>query len=92
MQVIISEPAAIAIRTLSDDDQRRVEAWCNQLANWETDAFVRERAHALEMDETVLVLRTSTDIRLFFTVEKDRIVVLDVARKDALRSFRAPAK
>jgi hypothetical protein len=87
MRVIVSRSPEIALRTMSDDDRRRVTAWWDHLANWESDRFVRDRSHRLSTDESVYVLDTSTDIRIFFTIEADRIIVLDIAQTRALESF-----
>jgi hypothetical protein len=89
MHVEISQPAAIAIQTLGTEDRRNVMAWFDHLANWKNDSFVRERAHRLSKDDRVYVLRTSSDIRIFFSFEEDRIVILDIARTAALQSFVA---
>jgi hypothetical protein len=44
-------------------------------------------AHKLESSEGVYVLRTSTDLRIFFSLHQDQIVVLDIARKGTIMSF-----
>ena len=90
MKVIFSQPAAIAIRTLPDDERAVVSSWCQHLENWEIDSFIQKQTHRLSSDEAVYVLRTSSDIRIFFTLQKEHIVVLDIARRSALQSFAAP--
>jgi mRNA-degrading endonuclease RelE of RelBE toxin-antitoxin system len=87
MNVSVSPAAEIALRTLSDDGRQNVFAWIDHLRNWENDSFVREQSKKLKADDNVYVLKTSDDIRLFFRLEKDRIVVLDLATKATIVSF-----
>ncbi len=87
MKVILTQPVEIALRTLGEEDRRKVQAWLDHIENWETDSFVRKHSHKLESAEGVHVLRTSTDYRIFFTVEQDRIVVLDIATRATIMKF-----
>ena len=73
MNVVLTQPVEIALRTLSGEDRRQVSAWLDHLKNWDNDPFVRERSHKLASPEDVYVLRTSTDFRLFFSLQQDRI-------------------
>jgi hypothetical protein len=84
MNVIQTPPVEIALRTLGPEDRRRVLAWLDHLWNWENDPVVRERSHRLDAAHDVYVLKTSGDFRIFFTLEKDRIVVLDIATRETL--------
>ena len=86
MDLIISHPAEIALNTLGEDDRRKIHAWFDHLRNWETDQFVQSKSRKLDLagDESVYVLRTSTDLRLFFILGSDRIEVIDIARRDSL--------
>ena len=84
MQVDLTEPVTIALRTLGEDERRRVSSWFDHLKNWENDEFVRSNSHRLASDKNVYVLRTSSDLRIFFTFIDGNIVVLDIARKDAI--------
>ncbi len=77
----------IALRTLGDEDRRRVTSWFDRLWNWENDEFVRSRAQRLASDENVYALRTGGDFRIFFSLAENRIVILDIARREALASF-----
>jgi hypothetical protein len=92
MNVILTQPVEIALRTLDEDDRRRVVAWLDCLKNWETDDYVRKRSHQLNPDEDVYVLKTSTDIRIFFRLEPDAIAVLDIARKETILRSGAGAE
>lgn len=86
MKVIVTEPAQIILQNLSDDGRRRVWAWIDYLERWDTDPFVRQHSKKLDAPENTYMLVTSTDIRIFFSLEKDEIRVLDIARKDTIMS------
>ena len=84
MNVVETSPVNIALRTLSDDERRKVWAWFDHLRNWESDAFVREHSKELPGSQGVYVFQTTDDLRIFFRLESDRIVLLDIATKDTL--------
>lgn len=84
MQVVITAPVQIALRTLGEQDQERVRVWIDHLKHWELDSQVRTRSHKLSKSENTYVLHTNTDIRLFFTLENDTITVLDVAKRPGI--------
>jgi mRNA-degrading endonuclease RelE of RelBE toxin-antitoxin system len=86
MNVIQTPPVEIALRTLGEEDRRRVSAWFGHLRNWEKDAFVREHSQKLHSTGDVYVLKTSDDFRIFFRLEQDRIVILDIATKATIVS------
>lgn len=81
MNVVQTPPVQIAIRTLSEEDRRRVWAWFDHLRNWESDSFVREHSEKLPSSSNVYVLKTSTDDRIFFRLEGDQIEILDIASR-----------
>jgi hypothetical protein len=87
MEVVLAYPVEIALRTLDEEDRRRVLAWLGHLENWEGDPFVREHSHKLPSAEDVYVLKTSADLWIFFKLEPARIVVLDVAATATLERF-----
>jgi len=90
MKKVVTTPAVdLALRTLGSDEVRRVNAWFSRLANWDGDPFVRDNSHALAGVPGVRVFRTSTDTRIFFTIEGDTITVLDVAKKQAIMTTAA---
>ena len=90
MKKVVTTPAVdLALRTLGPDEVRRIHAWFDHLANWDGDPFVRENSHALAEVPGVRVFRTSTDTRIFFTIEGDTITVLDVANKQAIMTTAA---
>jgi hypothetical protein len=84
MKIEITAPVEIALRTLGQDDRWQLLAWFDHLKNWEGDEFVRTHSHKLSSPKNTYVLQTSTDIRIFFTIEGDTITVLDVAKRPAI--------
>lgn len=88
-KVIITPAVELALRTLSPDEAQRIHAWLSHLANWDADSFVRDNSHALAEVPGVRVFRTSTDTRIFFTIEGDTITVVDVAKKQAIMTTAA---
>lgn len=90
MDVKLTQPAEIALRTLNQEDRRRVAAWLDHLKNWENDSFVRENTRPLATNgaEKVYILRTSMDLFIFFTIDDREIQVLDMAHHDTLEAFQ----
>lgn len=87
MNVVQTPPVEIALRTLGDEDRRKVLAWFDHLANWKDDPFVRQHSHKLPSGDDVYVLKTNGEFRIFFRLEKERIVILDIATKATILSF-----
>jgi hypothetical protein len=87
MNVIQTQPVEIALRTLDEEDRRKVEAWFERLKNWEKDASVRERSQKLPSADGVYVLKTTGRFVIFFRLEQDRIVLLDIATKRTIQMF-----
>jgi mRNA-degrading endonuclease RelE of RelBE toxin-antitoxin system len=83
-KVVTTPDVDLALRTLGPEEVRQIRAWFDHLADWDGDAFVRENSHALAGVPGVLMLRTGSDMRIFFSVEGDTITVLDVAKKRAI--------
>ncbi len=89
MQVVLSERVKTALATLGRDDRDRVEAWFEYLRGWRDDPFVRSRSVTLNVEgRPVSMFRTSTDIRIFYTVDEqdDTVNVIDIATKDTILS------
>jgi hypothetical protein len=85
MKKLVLDPAVeIAMRTLDPDGVRRVQAWFTYLERWDTDEVVRKNSVPLEELPGVYVMRTTTDIRIFFRIDGDTVTVLDVAKKAAI--------
>jgi mRNA-degrading endonuclease RelE of RelBE toxin-antitoxin system len=89
MQVILSERVKTALNTLSRDDREKVHTWFGYLRNWEEDAFVRSQSVTLTVrGQLVYMFRTSTDVRIFYTVDQqsNTVHVIDIATKDTILS------
>jgi hypothetical protein len=87
MKVVESLPVEIALRTLGDQDRQRVEAWFDHLRSWENDPFIRQQSQKLTSGEDVYVLKATSDLRIFFKLEADRIVLLDLATRGTILMF-----
>ena len=83
-KVVLAPAVEIAMRTLDPDGARRVNAWFSYLERWDTDESVRSNSEQLPEMPGVYVMRTTTDIRIFFRIDGDTVTILDVARKAAL--------
>jgi hypothetical protein len=83
-KVVLAPDVEIAMRTLDPDGARRVQAWFTYLERWDTDEAVRENSTPLKDLPGVYVMRTTTDIRIFFRIDGDTVTVLDVAKKAAI--------
>ncbi len=70
-----------AIRTLDENDQRKLFAWLQHLENWDNDQHVRKMSK-LTTYKDVYVLNTSDDLRIFFKLDpqKKEISVIDIAK------------
>jgi hypothetical protein len=82
MNVILTQPVEIALRTLGEENRKNVLAWLDHLKNWETDEYIR--SHKLDVDDDVYVLKANMDFRVFLKLESSRIVVLDIARRETI--------
>lgn len=86
MKVVTTPSVDIALRTLGPESVRRVQAWFTRLEHWDTDASVRNNCYPLDEMPGVHVLRTTTDLRIFFRIDGDTVSILDVANKAAILS------
>ena len=75
--------AEIAMRMLDQDGARRVQAWFSYLERWDTDEVERRNSPQLPEMPGVYVMRTTTEIRIFFRVDGDTVTILDVTKKAA---------
>ncbi len=83
-KVVLSPEVEIALRTLDPDGVRRMHGWFDYLKHWDTDELVRKNSHPLPGQPDVYLMRTTTDIRVFFRIDGDTVTVLDVAKKAAI--------
>jgi len=89
MKKIVLDPSVeIALRTLDQDGVRRMHAWFSYLERWDTDEVVRKNSEQLSGMPRAYMMRTTTDIRIFFRIDGDTITVLDVAKKAAILKSR----
>ena len=85
MKKVECAPAVeLSMRSLDADGKRRVHAWFDYLKRWDEDEVVRNNSLALPGHTGVYVLKTTTDIRIFFRLEGGTITVLDVAKESAI--------
>jgi mRNA-degrading endonuclease RelE of RelBE toxin-antitoxin system len=83
-KVTITQPVHVALQTLDDDVRHRVCAWFEHLANWDADKSVRSHSHSLDSMPGLFVLKTGTDLRIFFTIKGDTITIVDIAKKQSI--------
>jgi hypothetical protein len=83
-KVILAPDVQIAMRTLDPDGVRRLHAWFSYLERWDTDEAVQKNSVQLKEMPGVYLMRTTTDIRIFFRIDGDTVTVLDVAKKAAI--------
>jgi hypothetical protein len=81
MKVIKTAAVDSAIRTLGEEERRKVFSWFDHLRNWENDEHVRKMSKAMIYQDTY-VLNTSDDIRIFFTLNEaeNEIVIVDISK------------
>jgi hypothetical protein len=88
VKVTISEPLEISLRNTGADERRRVWGWIDALKMWGTDPYITEQSKKLGGGDNTYMLITPSDLRLFFSVEKDEITVLDAARRSTILASR----
>lgn len=81
MKVSKQRSVDAAIRTLSEEERRKVFAWLDHLENWENDEQVRKMSKQT-ICKDVYVLNTSDDIQIFFKIDINgkEITVIDIAK------------
>lgn len=84
MNVTLDEGAELKMRFLREDDRRTVGAWIDYLREWESNPIAKRYSRKLAALDDTYVLSTNTDLRIFYTLKKDAIVVLDFARQSLL--------
>lgn len=87
MKVTLSPLAEIGMRTMTDDNRQMVSSWFDELANWETDASLRQLAKQLPSNPQVFILKMNNDLRLLFKVAAGQIEVLDFPSRDWIMAF-----
>jgi hypothetical protein len=85
VKTVVKAPAVdLSLQSLDPDGVRKVQAWFDYLARWDEDEVVRNNSFPLPGHEGVYVLRTSTDIRIFFRIDGGTLTILDVAKLAAI--------
>ncbi len=81
MKVSKQRSVDAAIRTLSEEERRKVSAWLLHLENWENDEQVRKMSKRT-IYQDVYVLNTADDIRIFFKldIQNNEISIIDIAK------------
>jgi mRNA-degrading endonuclease RelE of RelBE toxin-antitoxin system len=74
----------LSLSSLDPDGVRRVQAWFDYLKQWDEDEVVRKNSLPLPGHPGVYVLKTTTDLRIFFRIDGDTITVLDIANRSAI--------
>src|SRR5580693_4032602 len=74
----------LSMSSLDPDGVRRVQAWFDYLKRWDEDEVVRKNSLPLPGHQGIFVLKTTTDIRIFFRIDGDTITVLDIAKQSAI--------
>jgi len=87
MNVVQTPPVETALRTMGEDDRRKIQVWFDYLRNWEKDGYIRQHSKKLDSYDDVYVLKTSDQFNIFFRLEPERIVLLDIASEATLRLF-----
>lgn len=82
--IVTTPPVEVALRMLDPNDRRKVHTWFTHLENWDGDPFVRSHSHSLDSIPGVYVLKTSTDLRVFFKIDGDTVTILDVGSKQSI--------
>jgi mRNA-degrading endonuclease RelE of RelBE toxin-antitoxin system len=89
MKVTLSERVLTALNMIGSSDRERVKTWFQYLERLDQDPFVKD--HSVELSvggKRVYLFRTSTDIRIFYTVDQQTqtVTVLDVTKADTIIS------
>jgi hypothetical protein len=89
-KVVTTSTVDFALRTLGQEERLQVCAWFNHLSNWDGDPFLQANSYELPGEPGVFMLRTGSDIRIFFSLTDDMITILDVAKKQAIMTTASP--
>ena len=87
----VTEHASMAYTSLEADDRRLLNAWFERLRDWKNDESIRSRSRRLKIDDPVYTIQIDSDLLIAFKIVEDRLRVLSIFRKEALRPFEAMA-
>lgn len=82
----MADSVKIALRSLSDEERRRVFALFDSLKNWDNDPQIQKVSHPIVYKDTY-VLTTSDGLRIFFNKDDKRILIVDIAKKKTIDQF-----
>jgi hypothetical protein len=85
-EVITTPFVDVAFRTLDTENRRQVNEWFRHLANWDGDEFVRNHSYSLDSLPGVHVLKTDSDLRIFFKIEGNTLTVVDIATRQSIET------
>jgi hypothetical protein len=85
-QIQYAPAVELSMSSLDPDGVRRIQAWFDHLKRWDEDEVVRKNSLPLPGQQGVYVLKTTTDIRIFFRIDGDTVKVLDIAKQSAIIS------
>jgi hypothetical protein len=83
-KLIISPRVDISMASLDPEGAKRLLGWFDDLRRWDEDEAVRKNSVLLDSIPGVFVMRTSTDIRIFFRIDGDTVTVLNAATTAAI--------
>lgn len=88
----VTDHARIPYSALGQEERRIVDAWFDHLRNWKNDDFIRSKSKRLVSMENVYTFQTSTDLVIAFKIDADRVQIMSIFRKEALRPFETAAQ
>jgi hypothetical protein len=90
-EIVLTRSVKLALLTVDESFRRCVQSWFKRLANWDRDEFVRSHSHSLDSLSDgpdslsgVHVLKTDSDLRIFFTIQEDSVTIVDIATKQTI--------
>ena len=83
-KIAIAPAVDIAMGSLTPEGVRRLQNWFESLKRWDEDEVLRRNSVLLDSIPGVYVMRTTTDIRIFFRIDGDTVTVLNVATRAAI--------
>jgi mRNA-degrading endonuclease RelE of RelBE toxin-antitoxin system len=88
MELQITDSARFALRTLSARGRKRIQGRFTALENWDSDPHIQTLSTPLKYkDKDVYVLRAGDGMLIFFSKSSDKIVILDIARRETVEQF-----
>lgn len=81
MNIIKTRAINAALRTLDDDERRKMLSWFDYLGNWENDEHIRKMVKPT-VDRDTYALNTHDDMRIFFRLNEaaKEIEIVGLAR------------